>query len=168
MGSSNKAELNGVLPRDLRWKMSSFQHKTGLRQLIRIRQNAAHRYNLARFYVGSLRRYGWPSLTDVPFNGIRLLRLPIAVTEKNALLDAARAAGIEIGSWFETPLHPLPLTEHQKMGYDLGSCPVAEFAAAHVINLPLHDRVTHDDAETIVQFVVEHSTPAMIPTQLRG
>ena len=139
-----------------------------MHELIRIRENGAHRYNLTQYYVESLRRFGWPFVTDVPFIGARLLRLPIAVTGKDALLDAARAAGVEIGSWFETPLHPLPVTEHHRMGYDLGSCPVAEFAAAHVINLPLHERVNHEDAEKIVKFVIEHSTPALIPKELRG
>jgi dTDP-4-amino-4,6-dideoxygalactose transaminase len=61
---------------------------------------------------------------------------------------------VELGTWFETPLHPLPLGHHYRYGYDIGSCPVAESTAAQVINLPLHERVSNTDASRVVEFVL--------------
>ncbi|RMF88550.1 MAG: hypothetical protein D6736_10225, partial [Nitrospinota bacterium] len=77
-------------------------------------------------------------------------------------LEAACRAQIELGSWFETPLHPIPLHAHARVGYRLGSCPVSEATAAQVINLPLHERVTSDDAERIVRFLLSHSAPTSV------
>jgi len=82
-----------------------------------------------------------------------LVRFPLLVANKSDLLEEAQRAGIEIGSWFETPLHPLPLSDHHLVGYRRGSCPVAETTAASVVNLPLHERVTPAEAERVVQFI---------------
>jgi dTDP-4-amino-4,6-dideoxygalactose transaminase len=61
---------------------------------------------------------------------------------------------VELGTWFETPLHPLPLGEHYRYGYRLGSCPVAESVAAGAINLPLHERVAEPDASRVIEFIL--------------
>jgi len=162
VGSSNMRELTGERPADFTWKMSSFQYQAGLQEITKIRENSAHRENLTRYYLASLRRHSWPTDERLGSNGVRLLRLPLAVKRKTSLLDAARRAGIEIGSWFESPLHPLRLAEHKAIHYLPGSCPVAESAARHVINLPLHRRVNHDEAEKIIGFVLSHTSPASL------
>lgn len=162
VGSSNMRELTGERPADFTWKMSSFQYQAGLQEIAKIQENSAHRENLTRYYLASLRRHSWPTDEGLGSNGVRLLRLPLAVKRKTSLLDAARRAGIEIGSWFESPLHPLRLAEHKAIHYLPGSCPVAESAARHVINLPLHRRVNHDDAEKIIRFVLSHTSPASV------
>jgi dTDP-4-amino-4,6-dideoxygalactose transaminase len=86
-----------------------------------------------------------------------LLRYPLLVANKLGFVKMACRASIEIGTWFETPLHPLPLSRHHLAAYEIGSCPIAESTAAHVINLPLHGRVTQPAAERIVQFVLTHA-----------
>jgi perosamine synthetase len=162
VGSSNLRELTGEKPADFSWKMSSFQYRAGLQQLTKLHENSAHRENLTRYYLASLRRHNWSVDEDLGANGARLLRLPITVERKSSVLDEARRAGIEIGSWFDTPLHPLPLTQHKAINYVTGSCPMAESAARHVINLPLHDRVNHDDAEKIIRFVLSRTSSASL------
>ena len=159
VGSSNVRELTGEKPADFSWKMASFQHRAGLQQLTKLQENSAHRENLTKYYLASLRRHDWPIDEHLGSNGVTLLRLPITVERKSSVLDEARRAGIEIGSWFETPLHPLPLVKHKGINYVVGSCPVAEFAARHVINLPLHGRVNHDDAEKVIRFVLSRTSP---------
>jgi perosamine synthetase len=162
VGSSNARELTGEIPADFTWKMSSFQYRLGLQEIPRIQENSAHRENLTRYYLASLRRHNWPTDERLGSNGVRLLRLPLAVKRKSSLLDEARRARIEIGSWFESPLHPLRLAEHKAIYYVPGSCPVAESTARHVINLPLHRRVNHDEAEKVIGFVLSHTSPAAI------
>src|SRR5262249_35169161 len=125
VGSSNLRELTGEKPADFGWNMSHFQCRAGLEQLIKLEENLAHRKNLIRYYLTSLRDHNWP-IENLSSNGATLLRVPIAVQRKDRLLDQARSAGVELGSWFETPLHPLPLVHHKTINYMLGSCPVAE------------------------------------------
>lgn len=164
VGSSNPREFTGEKPADFSWKMASFQHRAGLQQLTKLQENSAHRENLTKYYLASLRRHDWPIDEHLGSNGMRLLRLPLAVNRKTYVLDEARRAGIEIGNWFDTPLHPLPLTQHKTINYVLGSCPVAESAARHVINLPLHSRVSYNEADQIICFLISHSSPALFNT----
>jgi dTDP-4-amino-4,6-dideoxygalactose transaminase len=119
----------------------------------RLGTNETHRRGLSDYYSKVLCRAGWAS-GDVP-GGERatLLRYPLRVANKATLLEKARDAGIELGSWFETPLHPLSLSQHHHAFYEMGSCPVAEATAASVVNLPLHDRVSRAEAEKIIRFV---------------
>jgi dTDP-4-amino-4,6-dideoxygalactose transaminase len=163
VGSSSAAELSGKVPADLHWRMADFQMRAGLAQMARARDNAIHRRRLSDYYGEALQRYGWPPADVLAGDGIILLRYPIRVANKAPLLAQARAARIEVGSWFETPLHPLPLSDHPRVGYRVGCCPIAEATAAEVINLPLHERVTRAEAERIVQFIVSRAMPLARP-----
>jgi perosamine synthetase len=159
VGSSNLQELTGPKPDDFGWKMSSFQNRVGLEQLGQLEENSAHRENLTKYYLDSLCRLSWPVDECADFADMTLLRLPLAVANKSEVLDEARKAGVEIGSWFESPLHPLTLDQHDAIEYKLGSCPVAESAAQHVVNLPLHSRVSGDEAEKIMRFIASRAAP---------
>jgi dTDP-4-amino-4,6-dideoxygalactose transaminase len=154
VGSSSAAELIGKIPADLQWRMSEFQKDEGSFHLLRLEDNEANRHRLAQFYSDAFREHRWPVVRGLDSEGPRLLRYPLLVANKAILLEMARRAGIELGSWFETPLHPLPLSDHHLAAYQIGSCPVAESTAAGVVNLPLHSRVTRSEAEKIVVFIL--------------
>lgn len=62
-----------------------------------------------------------------------LLRYPVRVANKLELLDKAKQARVELGSWFESPLHPLELFEHHRLGYRVGQCPNAERAGRAIV-----------------------------------
>lgn len=160
VGSSNSGELIGDKPADIRWKMCDFQQRAGMDGINSLETNSAHRRFLERYYSEIFHRHGWPIYSQLNSADTRLLRYPLEVANKTRLLKESSRAGIEIGSWFETPLHPLPLNDHHLVNYQLGACPVAESTAAHVINLPLHERVTKSDAERIAHFVLNHASPA--------
>jgi dTDP-4-amino-4,6-dideoxygalactose transaminase len=156
IGSSSSTELTGAIPADLRWRMSEFQEDVGLRHLQSLEDNGAQRHALADYYAHALRRQGWTPING-PAGDMTLLRYPLPVANKTGLLAAARRTGVEIGSWFETPLHPLRLSDHHLVAYRLGSCPIAEATAASVINLPLHARVSRAEADRVVRFVSAHA-----------
>ncbi|MEX0804351.1 MAG: DegT/DnrJ/EryC1/StrS family aminotransferase [Candidatus Binatia bacterium] len=160
VGSSNTNELTGEKPADVAWKMGAFQRRVGLARIDDLKPNASHRQNLSRYYSGLLSRDGWPVYDHRDAGAITLLRYPLQVENKANLLEQSSRAGIELGSWFETPLHPVALSDHHLMDYRLGLCPVAESTAAQVINLPLHERVTESDADKIAHFVLSHGSPA--------
>jgi hypothetical protein len=50
-------------------------------------------------------------------------------------------------SWFSSVLEEAESPLHG--GYEMGSCPRAEAAAEHLVNLPTHPRVERRDAEAI-------------------
>jgi perosamine synthetase len=160
VGSSSPEELNGTIPYDICWNMSEFQRRAGFPQISEVGDNAAHRRSLTKYYSDSLRSHGWPVDDGLSADEIILLRYPLRVASKTEVLEKARRFRIEIGSWFETPLHPLPMNNHYAAAYQLGCCPVAESTAATVINLPLHNRVNQAEAERIVHFLLSHASPA--------
>jgi len=81
-----------------------------------------------------------------------LVRYPVRIAEKDKALAQAARAGIELGSWFECPLHPIetPLASYD---YELGMCPEAEKAARETVNLPLHPRANEKTAVKTVEFI---------------
>jgi len=85
-----------------------------------------------------------------------MVRYPLRIAEKTKALEGAAKAGIELGSWFECPLHPIetPLASYD---YEIGMCPEAEKASQQVVNLPLHPRVTEKTTAKTVEFITGFS-----------
>lgn len=155
VASSSASELRGDRPYDHEWRMASPQCLAGLRQLQGLSASIRHRQMLAARYDAGLMESGWSIARRNEENV--LLRYPVMVQNKKELLQRARAAHVELGSWFETPLHPVPLSQHVFFGYSLGQCPNAEAAAGRIVNLPLHQRVTVDEADRVLEFFLKHA-----------
>ena len=154
VGSSDAAELAGGAPVDGCWTMGGFQRRVGLRQLESLGTRAERRRRLSRYYAERLGLRERQFYGDHNREDLTLLRFPVQVENKIRLLETASRAGIELGSWFETPLHPLAMKDHYLMEYRPGSCPVAEGTASRVVNLPLHERVSRSDASRIIEFML--------------
>ena len=154
IASSSKEELVGEKPVDYEKSMSEYQALRGVRELSRLKDNLASRECLAGLYSRLLREAGFEPVTIPPGCKPVLVRYPLSVKNKPAVLAEAQRRGIEIGSWFESVIHPsgTPLKE---MGYTLGQCPVAERVVQHIVNLPLHRRVSEADALRTVDFMKE-------------
>lgn len=157
VGSSNEEELAGQMPEDYRWRMAKFQASAGVAELAGYAKAIDQRRLMARFYDEALDDNGWETLPRP--DGTILLRYPVRVENKEYLLRNARTRRIEMGSWFESPLHPTPLSQHHHFNYELGSCPNGELAAKQVVNLPLHNRMTFRETQRIVDFFLEHAKP---------
>jgi dTDP-4-amino-4,6-dideoxygalactose transaminase len=154
VGSSGENELVGAMPADTTWQMCPFQAQVGLEQLQTLSQNSAHRRRLVEIYQRGLQAQGW-SLAAIPKQAETVfLRYPIRVANKWELLYKAADARVELGSWFESVLHPIR-TSLERFGYQRGRCPVAEQTANEVVNLPLHPRVSIQEAERIVEFICQ-------------
>jgi dTDP-4-amino-4,6-dideoxygalactose transaminase len=133
--------------------MSAVQARSGLRQLKKVKKNIAHRRKIAGLYDELLKQKGWQGRCyEVSVIDPVMVRYPVRITEKDKALKEAAKARIELGSWFESPLHPAgtPLAAYD---YQLGSCPQAEKAAREVVNLPLHPRVSEKVARRTVEFI---------------
>jgi perosamine synthetase len=158
VGSSSTAELTGEVPVDHDWLMGPSQQKWGLRELARQDAVFAHRKHIAALYDREMAKQGRPALARP--EGSMLLRYPVKVGNKLELLDKAKSERVELGSWFETPLHPLPLSEHPRLGYRVGQCPNAERAARETVNLPLHAQITAEEALRVLEFLFTHGRQA--------
>jgi perosamine synthetase len=159
VGSSNTSEFEPVKTDDFLKGISTVQARSGLRQLQRIEQNISHRVKTALLYDQLLKDKGWkPRAYDESITQPVMVRYPLRIAEKNQALDQAAKAGIELGSWFECPLHPIetPLASYD---YEIGMCPEAEKAAGQVVNLPLHPRVNEKTAIKTVEFITGFTRP---------
>jgi perosamine synthetase len=153
VGSSSTDEFKPVMPYDFFKSISAVQARSGLRQLKKMEQNIAHRRKMAELYDRLLERKGWQArVYNRDVMEPVMVRYPVRIAEKNEALAKAAKAGIELGSWFECPLHPIetPLAAYD---YELGMCPEAEKASNEVVNLPLHLRVNEKTAEKTVEFI---------------
>ncbi len=162
VGSSSKAEFDVVMPKNYALAAAPVQCRLGRLEVERIEANLTHRRQVAARYFEELPKLGYavpklPKGADVP-----ILRFPLRVANKAGVLAQAAAHGVEIGSWFECPLHPWE-TNQAAFGYRDGDCPVAEKAAREVINLPTHRRVSARDIEKTLKFVRTNCRPASAP-----
>jgi dTDP-4-amino-4,6-dideoxygalactose transaminase len=126
-----------------------------LRQLKKIQQNIAHRVEMAQFYDQLFQQRGWPARTyDRSTIQPIMVRYPVRVNQKQEALAEAAKAGVELGSWFECPLHPIetPLAAYN---YQVGMCPEAEKAANEAVNLPLHLRANEKTLKRSVEFITK-------------
>lgn len=71
-----------------------------------------------------------------------LLRFPVMVDDPIKIIANAKKKGILLGNWYHNVVDPVPI------GYISGSCPKAEKAAAHIINLPT--RISENDAKRVM------------------
>lgn len=63
------------------------------------------------------------------------LRFPVLVGEPGSVIQRARKYGVYLGNWYHNVIDP-EAVDYQAIGYVPGSCPRAEEAAGHIINLP--------------------------------
>ena len=81
-----------------------------------------------------------------------MVRYPVRIKEKEKALETAASAGVELGSWFECPLHPIE-TPLKAYDYEIGMCPEAEKAGREVVNLPTHPRANEKTVRKTVEFI---------------
>ena len=152
IGSSSSCEFVPDMAEGFFVGMSAGQARAGLRQVRKINKNIAHRKRLKLVYDKLLSQAGWQPSIIPEYMDTVLVRYPVRFSNKQKALAEAPAHGVEIGSWFECPLHPQE-TPLYLYDYEPGMCPVAEKASEEVINLPLHPRVTEKDARKTVAFI---------------
>lgn len=88
-----------------------------------------------------------------------LIRFPLLVKNPERFVAFFAANDIEVGRWFASPVS-CGGKSPALYGYASGSCPVAEKVCRHIVNLPLHARLTTDlvawVAETLNQYLSTH------------
>ncbi|CAN5267016.1 hypothetical protein BH18ACT14_BH18ACT14_15810 [soil metagenome] len=75
----------------------------------------------------------------------------VRAQERDRLLDALRDAEIGSAAYYTTPLHLQPALAH--LGYEPGSLPETERAAAEDVALPLWAGIEPDKQELVVETI---------------
>jgi dTDP-4-amino-4,6-dideoxygalactose transaminase len=87
------------------------------------------------------------------------------LVENRPAAQRAVAAHAVLGTWFTSVLEEALSPAFGD--YVEGSCPRAEMVARHLVNLPTHPRVEQDDADTIVNALLNSSaTPVRAASDL--
>jgi len=155
IGSSSIDELEPAMASDFFKAASCVQARSGLRQLKKIERNIAHRREMSQLYDRLLEERSWSAHQyDASIMQPVMVRYPVRITEKDKALTEAAKAGIELGSWFECPLHPIE-TPMATYDYEVGMCPEAKKASNEVVNLPLHLRANEKTAKRTVEFITK-------------
>ena len=155
VGSSSNQELEGVkMDDDFFMAMSGTQARSGLKQLEKLQKNIDHRKKMVNLYDELLTQRGWGVTKVSEYMDPVLVRYPVRIKDKWRAIEDAAQAGVELGTWFEAPLHPKE-TRHELYGYQQGQCSEAEKAANEVVNLPLHPRANEKTVKRTVDFITK-------------
>lgn len=152
VGSSSTDEFSPTMPAGFFKGMTDLQARSGYRQLERLDRSMVHRRRMTRLYDELLAQIGWPMPRLPDRLDPVLVRYPVRVADKSRALAEAAAHFVELGSWFECPLHPRE-TPMEAYGYHHGMCPEAERASRQVVNLPVHSRADEATARRTVEFI---------------
>lgn len=152
VGSSTEDELAGVMPSDYAKRMSHLQEWVGWKKIAKLDRILDHRRRLKRLYDDALIAAALPIFYIPAYADPVLLRYPLRVADKERVLAEARRLRIELGDWFDQPLHPKGANV-AILGWRDGMCPEGERAAREVVNLPLHIRIGEREVERAVRFL---------------
>lgn len=144
-------ELAGVWPADIELRLSAGQAAVARRQLRRLGENLRHRRALAARYAQLLTAAGLPVAAVPDGTEPTWVRYPTEVPDRPAAI-AGTARDVVLGLWFTSVLEEARRPEDGR--YPAGSCPAAEHAAEHLVNLPTHLRVRPDDADRMTAALV--------------
>jgi len=156
VGSSTDDELAGVMPGDYAKRMSRLQEWVARRKIANLGRLINHRRKLKQLYDDALASAGLPIFQIPAHADAVLLRYPIRVADKERVLTEARRLRIELGDWFNHPLHPKGANV-AVLGWREGMCPEGERAAREVVNLPLHSRIGEREVERAVRLIEPYS-----------
>ena len=130
-------------PDDRQWRVLASQ-------LARVETILEASRRTAERYQSVLDHHGCGSV--IPQNlssGVCLIRFPLQVRNRERFTKFFERVGLEVGNWFSQPVS-CSGAEPERYGYHRGDCPTAERVAAHVVNLPVHARMSEQDVEVAV------------------
>jgi perosamine synthetase len=149
-GPTVEAERAGRRPAGYQRRLGNAQAALGLRQLRRLDRNIAHRRRISQIYRSGLSEAGIVGVRPPERAEPVFVRYPVWVADRAEAVARLRPRAVA-GTWFNSVLGES--RDPSAVGYEPGSCPRAEAAAQHLVNLPTHERVSVGDAERLVELV---------------
>ncbi|MEX1112813.1 MAG: aminotransferase class I/II-fold pyridoxal phosphate-dependent enzyme [Candidatus Andersenbacteria bacterium] len=134
----------------------SYRYSPALAHLLHLQVHKLKRYtqrrrDIAQRYIDELKET--VTLPSVPEGGSpNWLRMPIGVKDTKKLRRLALQQEMMLGDWYDAPLVPSG-SSLSTFKYMSGSCPNAEEAAKHVINLPTYPLLTDKQVDHVIELV---------------
>ncbi|MDQ3728342.1 MAG: DegT/DnrJ/EryC1/StrS family aminotransferase, partial [Actinomycetota bacterium] len=153
------AEMSGQRPPDYERRLANAQAAIGLRQLRRLRPNLRHREAMVAAYARRLEKEGLELPRMAPGRKPAYVRLPLVVQDRSATIRNVAPHAV-LGTWFTSVLEES--SSSAAGDYRMGSCPVAEAAAEHLVNLPTHPRTRPFDVEAIISALMPFAPKASV------
>lgn len=153
-----QSERRGFRPSHIRWRYAPALAYLLQTQIAKVEEFTARRQSIAQRYFTALSQFGF-SLPRVPENSHPAwLRFPLLVKNRDEFLQVAKHNHLLLGDWYDAPLVPKDFTPHI-FQYPAGSCPIAEDAAAHTINLPTYPTLTDEQVDEVIEFTKRRAIP---------
>lgn len=129
-----KEEKVGGKPNDFPAKYPNALAKLLIHQLAKLDTYNRTRKHTASYYWNSLQSHKGITATTL-LGGAMYLRYPILVDKPKEIIAHLKQRGILLGNWYHHVIDPTDVSL-KEIGYIGGSCPKAEYIAAHIVNLP--------------------------------
>jgi dTDP-4-amino-4,6-dideoxygalactose transaminase len=153
-------ELQGRKPPGYERRFSNGQAAVALEQLRKLSRNLAHRRRAADGWEHALRDHGFRLPKPPEGAEPAYVRYPVWVDDRERVVQAL-GSRLVVGTWFTSVLEEA--LDPAVGDYVAGSCPRAEEAARHLINLPTHGRVSSRDVAEISEMLIS-TAPTGIPS----
>jgi dTDP-4-amino-4,6-dideoxygalactose transaminase len=152
-GSSDREELEGItMPDGFLTRLSGWQARVGFARMRRLSADVQRRRTIAQGYSAWLSGHDRTAAAEPAGSIHAFLRYPLRVTDRPHVIRRAERAGVDLGDWFVSPIHPV-VEGLGRWGYELGSAPVAERACAEIVNLPTGPRLSDREIERVLGFL---------------
>jgi len=165
MPTFDEKELHGLMS-DVDFRAPRWHQRLIASRLANINEDSGFRRTVARQYSDVLTAFRSHTFDlDERYDPV-LLRYPLLVVDKTAVLRKARASRIELGDWYVSAVHPLCVPDDlERIGYRVGSCPVAEAVSRMIVTLPIHRRITPCYVEKTIDFLRELDKEGLLAAQ---
>lgn len=117
-------------------RLSSAQAQLGLSQLEDLQRNLTHRKKITQWLE---QKVGWSGMSFKEINASTWLRYSFLVKDREKF-EECFSKHFDLGIWF-TSVVSGRAEDLEKVGYQPGSCPVADHVVQHIVNFPTHLRI---------------------------
>lgn len=136
VGSSQGEEIEGVkIPSNYFKGISSTQMEAGKKNIKRLNEVLHLRKKNALIYTEYLKSKGKYYVKETFNSNHSFLKYPFLVRDRAAFLLIAEENEIELGEWFNSPIHPIQ-DDFEVWDLDVTKCPVGQDISSKMLNLP--------------------------------
>lgn len=146
-----KEELEGEKPPIFPAKYPNALAVLLISQLKKLEYFNKKRKEIAAYYYQMLNNQKGIEL-PVIYDGAIYLRFNILTDKAEKILSYAKKRGMLLGNWYRDVIDPKGVL-YEQIGYQKGSCPIAEEKATLSVNLPTYHKLTIADLDQIVKVV---------------
>jgi dTDP-4-amino-4,6-dideoxygalactose transaminase len=127
-------------------KLSNILAKIGISQINKLNDNIDYRKSIAKQINSKLKIFDEECINT---KENIFLRYSFLVKNRDSWEKKFRNK-IDLGIWFKTPIAGLEWNELHKVHYKIESCPNAEYASKHILNIPTHSQIDIHDLDNLL------------------